>query len=92
MGGFKLTNVITGANDNESVNLGYVNSQIGSVNGSITTLTNNVYSKTDAEAKFVDKTTPLNSLTAPSGNLSMNSKKITGLADGLVSGEAIHRG
>ena len=45
-----------------------------------------------ANANYVLKTTVLNDLTAPTGNLSLNNQKITGLADGTNNFDAINLG
>ena len=48
-------------------------------------------SETNADAKYYLNTTTLNNITAPTGSLSLNSQKITGLGDATLATDALNR-
>jgi hypothetical protein len=70
---YKISALANGTLTGDAVNLGQVTSQIS-------TAVTGLISQTTADGRYYANTVPLNSITAPTGTLSMNSQKITGLA------------
>ena len=57
----------------------------------LTYLQTNYYDKTATDGNYYADTTPLNDITAPNGDLSLNSHKITNLANPTTDTDALNR-
>ena len=53
------------------------------------TLATDALNRQTGDGRYYLGTTVLNSITAPSGSLSMNTNKITNLSNGTLSGDAV---
>ncbi len=79
----KIINVASPISNNDATNKSYVDTAISGLSTVYQTIANmtNYYTKTQADARYYLNTTPLNSLTAPTGSLSINSQKVINVLD-----------
>jgi hypothetical protein len=77
LNGNKLEDVADPVHQQDAVTLAY--------------LETNYYDKTAADGNYYLDTTPLNSITAPTGDLSLNSQKITNLANATAGTDALNQ-
>jgi hypothetical protein len=70
---YKISALANGTQTKDAVNL-------GQLSDTVSTAVTGLISQTNADARYYQNTVTLNNITAPTGTLSMNSQKITGLA------------
>lgn len=90
MGGTKIVNLATPVAGTDAANKDYVDSMSG---GGTVTLTGNVTGSGPVGTPFATLLTlRLNEITIPNGDVSMAGRKLTGLGNGTLTGDAVNLG
>jgi hypothetical protein len=77
MNNFKIINLDTPTASSDAVTKAYVDSNVG-------------ISQTSADARYYLNTSTLDTITTPTASLSLNSQKITNLADAILGTDALN--